>query len=72
MKVGRSLGSWLLAGAVAAAQQPAPIERPSSNGPVTTIHVESRLVSVALNVVDETGAPVGGLKQDDFELAEDG
>jgi len=34
--------------------------------------VESRLVSVALNVVDETGAPVGGLKQDDFELAEDG
>jgi len=72
MKLGWNLAPWLLAGAVAGAQQSAPIERPLSNGPVTTIHVESRLVSVALNVVDESGAPVGGLKQDDFELAEDG
>jgi len=40
--------------------------------PITTIHVESRLVSVALNVVDEHGAPVPGLTGDDFELAEDG
>jgi Ca-activated chloride channel family protein len=33
--------------------------------------VESRLVSVALNVVDQHGAPVAGLKADDFELTED-
>jgi Ca-activated chloride channel homolog len=70
MKLGCYFALWVLAGAVAGGQQPAPIER--SSGPVTTIHVESRLVSVALNVVDETGAPVGGLKQEDFELAEDG
>jgi Ca-activated chloride channel homolog len=51
-------------------QQPAPIERQLPQAP--TIHVESRLVNVALNVVDENGAPVGGLTVDDFELSEDG
>jgi Ca-activated chloride channel family protein len=51
-------------------QAPAPIERKSGQTP--TIHVESRLVNVALNVVDETGAPVGGLTRDDFEITEDG
>jgi Ca-activated chloride channel family protein len=51
-------------------QEPAPIERKSGQTP--TIHVESRLVNVALNVVDETGAPVGGLTRDDFEIAEGG
>jgi Ca-activated chloride channel family protein len=51
-------------------QEPAPIERRGSQTP--TIHVESRLVNVALNAVDETGAPVGGLTRDDFEIAEDG
>lgn len=59
--------------AVAMQQQPqqpaAPIER--KDGQTPTIHVESRLVNVALNVVDETGAPVGGLTKDDFEIAED-
>jgi hypothetical protein len=35
-----------------AQQSPAPIERPkSAQGQIATIHVESRLVSVALNVV---------------------
>jgi len=50
-------------------QPPAPIER--KEGQTPTIHVESRLVNVALNVVDETGAPVGGLTREDFEIAED-
>ena len=58
------------AAAVQSQQEPAPIER--KNGQTPTIHVESRLVNVALNVVDETGAPVGGLTRDDFEIAEDG
>ena len=46
---------------------PAPIERQAPS----TIRVESRLVSVALNVVDEHGAPVGGLTEADFEISED-
>jgi Ca-activated chloride channel family protein len=52
------------------AQQPAPVVR--HNPEIPTITVESRLVNVALNVVDEHGAPVGGLTIADFELAEDG
>lgn len=47
-------------------QQPVPQDN------VPTITVESRLVSIAVNVVDQNGAPVGGLQQDDFELLEDG
>ena len=39
---------------------------------VPTIRVETRLVNVAVNVVDKTGAPVGGLQKDDFEILEDG
>ena len=52
-----------------AQQAPAPIERQLPHAP--TIHVESRLVPVAVNVVDEHGAPVAGLTQDDFEVFED-
>jgi Ca-activated chloride channel homolog len=52
-----------------AQQAPAPVERQLPQAP--TIHVESRLVPVAVNVVDEQGAPVGGLTQDDFEIFED-
>jgi Ca-activated chloride channel family protein len=39
---------------------------------VPTIKVETRLVNVALNVVDAKGAPVGGLGRDDFQILEDG
>ena len=60
-------------------QGQAPIERRApthtteqSDQPVQTIHVETRLVNVALNVVDSKGAPVGGLSKDDFQVAEDG
>jgi Ca-activated chloride channel homolog len=60
-------------GTAAAQQQPAPVERRDPAGqPTQTITVESRLVNVALNVVDENGSPVSGLTVDDFELTEDG
>ena len=51
------------------AQSPAPIER---HEPGEVIRVESRLVNVALNVVDEHGAPLGGLTANDFQISEDG
>ena len=76
---GARVGSvGVLVAGLAAAQAVAPVERRSAETqgnpptPVTTIRVESRLVNVALNVVDAQGAPVGGLSVDDFELTEDG
>jgi Ca-activated chloride channel family protein len=48
----------------------APVERRPPDVP--TIKVQTRLVNVALNVVDAKGAPVGGLTRDDFEISEDG
>jgi Ca-activated chloride channel homolog len=47
-------------------QQPVPQEQ------VPTIRVQTRLVNVAVNVVDEHGSPVGGLGKEDFEVLEDG
>jgi Ca-activated chloride channel family protein len=44
----------------------------NQGGPVGTIRVETRLVNVALNVVDAHGAPVGGFEKQDFQLFEDG
>jgi len=46
----------------------------SRNGGVDagTIRVETRLVNVAVNVVDAHGAPVGGFEKKDFALFEDG
>jgi Ca-activated chloride channel family protein len=49
----------------------APIERRPPPPQVPTIKVETRLVNVAVNVVDAHGAPVAGLTQDDFQITED-
>jgi len=49
-------------------QQPAA----TSDDKVPTLKVETRLVNLSVNVVDKTGAPVGGLQQGDFEIVEDG
>jgi Ca-activated chloride channel family protein len=51
----------------AAGAQPAGTERNAG-----TIRVETRLVNVALNVVEAHGTPVGGFEKKDFELFEDG
>ena len=44
----------------------------ADGGPTQTIHVQTRLVNIALNVEDAKGAPVGALGRDDFEVLEDG
>ena len=62
-------------GVACAAGAQAPIERrPAAQdaGPVTTLTLSSRLVTVAVNAVDAGGSPVGGLVQGDFKLFEDG
>ena len=62
----------LVALALAAALLPqAPIERRPPSQQVPTIKVETRLVNVAVNVVDAHSAPVPGLTQNDFEISED-
>jgi Ca-activated chloride channel family protein len=68
-----ALAGLMLLASAQAQQTSAPIERTVPGQPAPDVlHIDSRLVSVALNVVDEHGAPVPGLTVDDFELAEDG
>ena len=67
------LATLVLPVIAAPAQSAAPVERRApAPSPTETIHVESRLVNVAINAVDEHGAPVPGLTKDDFLLTEDG
>lgn len=43
----------------------------SAQEPVTTLHVDVKLVSIFVNVTDKNGALVGGLTQNDFAVFED-
>ena len=61
--------------------QDVPVNKPQQNGTqkdgspqggFPTIKVETRLVNIALNVMDAKGAPVGGLDKSDFQILEDG
>lgn len=45
---------------------------PSGDQPAATIRVRTRLVNVALNVVDVHGTPVGGFEKKDFQIFENG
>ena len=57
------------------AQTPAAPQQQQSqkqNEPVTTLKVDVNLVNVFVTVTDAHGAPVGGLKKEDFTLNEDG
>jgi len=55
-----------------------PLDDPKAQKPINsgkeieTLVVNTRLVNIPLNVVDATGAPVGGLEKDQFEIKEDG
>ena len=44
----------------------------SRDEPTTTFRVKSRLVNIALNVVDSHGTPVGGFEKNDFQIFENG
>jgi Ca-activated chloride channel homolog len=57
--------------AVALAQQPPGKGHPDQN-PATTLKVDVKLVNVYVTVTDEHGAPVAGLKKDNFTVLEDG
>ena len=62
--------------AVAAPQSPqaAPIQPPplaNNAAPIPTLRIDARLVSIALNVTDEHGAPVPHLTAGDLALTED-
>ncbi len=75
---------WAVAALIGTLLLQAPVERrPPTSKPAEapqglgsdvtpTIRVETRLVNVAVNVVDAKGAPVAGLGRDDFEILEDG
>ena len=45
---------------------------PSAQTPETTLKVDVKLVNVFVTVTDEHGAPVAGLKKENFTLLEDG
>ena len=50
----------------------APDSASSAQSSETTLKVDVKLVNVFVTVTDEHGAPVGGLKKEDFTLLEDG
>ncbi len=53
-------------------RRPSPPPAPQPDAQFPTIRVQSRLVSVAVNVTDSRGFPVGGLVKGDFRISEDG
>ena len=54
------------------AQQSVPPPPPPQKQPSTTLKVDVNLVNVFVTVTDDHGAPVGGLKKENFVLKEDG
>lgn len=50
----------------------APVERRPPGKPLTTLTLNARLVTVAVNAVDADGAPVGDLVKNDFRVLDDG
>ena len=49
----------------------APLLR-AQDGPITTLTLQTRVVSISAYVRDKQGRPVGGLSPADFKLKQDG
>jgi Ca-activated chloride channel family protein len=49
-----------------------PLALPAQDEPTTTFRMDVKLVNLFVNVTDKTGAIVGGLTKDDFQVFEDG
>ncbi len=62
----------LLLVCVRARAQQGPAQKPSTREPETTLKVDVKLVNVYVTVTDAHGAPVAGLKKEDFVVQEDG
>src|ERR1700739_2935973 len=62
-----TLSLLLLASALSHAQQ-----QPAQTPPENTLKVDVKLVNVYVTVTDSHGAPVAGLKKENFKLQEDG
>ncbi len=58
--------------ACAAYAQQAPAQKQATPEPETTVKVDVKLVNVYVTVTDDHGAPVGGLKKENFVVQEDG
>src|SRR5580698_7892816 len=68
----KSLTATLLMLASAAYAQQAPVQKQAPSQPETTLKVDVKLVNVYVTVTDAHGAPVGGLKKENFVVQEDG
>src|SRR6202051_2582464 len=66
-----TLIALLLAPAASPAQKPAPANQSTSESP-STLKVDVKLVNVYVTVTDAHGAPVAGLKKENFRVQEDG
>ena len=66
------LTATLLLLACAAYAQQTPAQKQSPSPPETTLKVDVKLVNVYVTVTDDHGAPVGGLKKENFVVQEDG
>jgi len=71
MRKSATLILLLLVGALCQAQQ-TPTQKQSTPEPETTLKVDVKLVNVYVTVTDAHGAPVAGLKKENFLVQEDG
>ncbi len=68
----KSFPAIVLLLACAAQSQQAPAQKPARAEPEATLKVDVKLVNVYVTVTDAHGAPVAGLKKENFVVKEDG